>query len=268
MKSRLVHENETTLYTVCVIISILIYVSLIVSIIGIVYILIGLAVALLLHGLMVAGIRSSGVKLTERQFPIVYEKVQQLSSSMGLKNAPDVFIVQSGGILNAFATRFFGRSFVVLYSDIFELIEQGNDEELTFVIAHELAHLQRKHVSKQMLIFPAMWIPFLGNAYSRACEYTCDRIATAYTGNANAAIRALTVLAVGKQLFNRINIPDYLEESRRERGFFIAWYELLSTHPPLPKRITEIWQFHAHPQLFGYETSRFEAMEPPSSITL
>jgi len=270
MNPRLVHEKETTLYTICLIISILIYVSLIFSIIGIFYIAIGYIGALILHGLMVAGIRSSGVKLSERQFPVVYDKVRELSANMGIMKMPDVFILQSDGILNAFATRFFGRNFVVLYSDIFELIEQGNDEELSFVIAHELAHIQRKHITKQMLVLPAMWIPFLGKAYSRACEYTCDRMATAYIGNANAAIRALTVFAVGKQLFNRVNVPEYLDESRRERGFFVVWYELMSTHPPLPKRIIEIWEFHSHPQMFGYESNRFEASDPwpPTTISM
>ncbi|WP_028551343.1 M48 family metallopeptidase [Paenibacillus sp. UNC451MF] len=266
MNPRLVHENETTLFIVSACISVLIYLSLIFSVIGIPYLLIGLVVSLLLHGLMLASIRSSGVKLSERQFPLVHERVHSLCSQMGITKVPDVFVVQSGGILNAFAARFLGRNFVILYSDIFELIEQGNDEELTFVIAHELAHIQRKHMTKHMLIWPAMWIPFLGNAYSRACEYTCDRMATAYTGNANAAVRALTVLAIGKQLFTRVNISEYLEQSARERGFFIAWFELLSTHPPLPKRINEIGRFHAHPYLFGYNSNQFESVEGTSAL--
>lgn len=266
MNPRLVHENETSLFIVCLVISVMIYLSLLVSIIGIPYLLIGLLITLALHGLMLAGIRSSGVKLTERQFPLVYERVHHLCGQMGITKIPDVFVVQSGGILNAFAAKFLGRHFVILYSDIFELIEQGHDEELTFVIAHELAHIQRNHMTKHMLIWPAMWIPFLGNAYSRACEYTCDRIATAYTGNANAAVRALSILAIGKQLFTRVNINEYVEQSAKERGFFIGWYELLSTHPPLPQRIFEVGRFHAHPHLFGYETPQFEAAERTTAM--
>ncbi|WP_079911148.1 M48 family metallopeptidase [Paenibacillus sp. 32352] len=266
MNPRLVHENETALFIICVCVSVFIYLSLIFSMIGIPYLIIGLIVSLILHGLLVAGIRSSGVKLSPNQFPVVHEKVQELCRQMGIAKVPDVFVVQSGGVLNAFATRFLGRNFVILYSDIFELIEQGNDEELTFVIAHELAHIQRKHINKHMLIWPAMWVPFLGKAYSRSCEFTCDRIATAYTGNANAAVRALTILAIGKQLFNRVNINEYVEQGARERGFFIAWYELMSTHPPLPKRINEIGRFHAHPYLYGYQSQRFETEEQPTAL--
>ncbi|NOU92077.1 M48 family metalloprotease [Paenibacillus sp. LMG 31456] len=258
MNKKLVHEDEQTWYIVCLVTSILIYLSLIFSIIGIIYIAIGLVAALVMHGLMVAGVRSSGVKLSERQFPQIYERVQALCQEMGIAQVPDVYIIQSGGVLNAFATRFSGRNFVVLYSDIVELIEQGNEEELTFVIAHELAHIQRRHVSKFVLVFPAMWIPFIGKAYSRACEFTCDRIATAYTGNAEAAVNALTILAAGKQLYRRVNINEFLDQSYQERGLFIAWYELISTHPPLPKRISEVLRFHSQPQLFGYDSPGFE----------
>ncbi|MEK3914223.1 M48 family metallopeptidase [Paenibacillus sp. FSL H7-0331] len=259
MNSRLVHEHETTWYVLSLVISLICYIVLIVSLVGIIYIVIGVIVTLILHGLMIAEIRSSGVKLTERQFPEVYWQVQELSKQMGIVQVPDVFIIQSGGVLNAFATRFFGRNFVVLYSEIFELIEQGNEEELSFVLAHELAHIQRKHMTKHLLILPALWIPFLGNAYYRSCEFTCDRIATAYIGDAQTAIRGLMILAVGKKLFPLINIPDYLEQSSKERGFFIWWHRLLSTHPPLPNRIDEILRFQAHPKLFGYDSIRFEA---------
>ncbi|MDF2959817.1 MAG: peptidase [Paenibacillus sp.] len=258
MNNRLVHEDEQTWYTVCLVSSILIYLSLIFSIIGIVYIGVGLLAALIMHGLMIAGIRSSGVKLSERQFPQICERVQTLCREMGIVEMPDVYIVQSGGVLNAFATRFFGRNFVVLYSDIFELIEQGNEDELTFVIAHELAHIQRKHVTKQLLVFPALWIPFIGKAYSRSCEFTCDRIAMAYTGHPEAAVNALAILAVGKQLFRKVDIREYLDQSSRERGFFIVWYELMATHPPLPKRIAELMRFHS---MFGYASPGFQSAD-------
>jgi len=259
MNNRLAHEDEQTWYIVCLISSIIIYLSLIFSIIGIFYIIIGLVAALIMHGLMVAGIRGNGVKLSERQFPQIYERVQALSNQMGIEQVPDVYIVQSGGVLNAFATRFFGRNFVVLYSDIFELVNQGNEDELSFVIAHELAHIQRKHISKQLLLFPALWIPFIGKAYSRSCEYTCDRIALAYTDNIRTAIHALAVLAVGKQLFQQVNIQDYLDQSYRERGFFIGWYELMATHPSLPKRMAELIKLQSH--VFEYDSMRFEARD-------
>jgi hypothetical protein len=96
---------------------------------------------------------------------------------------------------------------------------------------------------KQMFILPATLIPALGKAYSRCCEYTCDRYAANYTNNIEAAMNGLTILAVGKKLFRRVNRNEYLMQGSKEKGLFIRLAEKSSTHPSLPKRIEEIQQF-------------------------
>ncbi|KIL36041.1 peptidase M48 [Cohnella kolymensis] len=238
--------------------SIGIYFSLIMSIVGIPYLIIGLLVSFFLHGLMIGHIRSNGVKLSPQQFATVYGKMRELCALMDIKKVPDVYVLQSDGMLNAFATRFFGRNMVVLYSNLFELIETGEEEELTYVLAHELAHIKRNHMSKNLLILPAMWVPFIGKAYSRGCEYTCDRIAAVFTGNANAAIRGLTILAIGRTLHKRLNVPEYVAESAKEGGFFVWLSQVTSTHPPLPQRIVKIEHLQSYPENYGYRTTSFE----------
>jgi Zn-dependent protease with chaperone function len=250
MEERLVHDNEKTYYTLCLIISILIYLGLFLSIIGIFYIVIGVIVTLFLHGISIGHIRNNGVKLTERQFPEIYSRARKIALNMGVQNVPDIFILQSGGILNAFATNFLGRNFIVLYSDIVEISKDSHDEELDFIISHELAHIKRKHVTKQLFILPALWVPFLGNAYSRACEYTCDRMAASYTQNSVSAINGLAILAVGKRLFVDMDIIEYVQTAKTESGFFIWLSQALSTHPPLPKRIAEIQHFDTMLEFF------------------
>jgi Zn-dependent protease with chaperone function len=255
---RLIHDDERTFFVLSVIVSVFAYLFLIFSIIGIFYIVVGILFTFFLHGIMIGYIRANGVKLTKNQFPSVHKKVQELCELMNIDNIPDVFVLQSDGMLNAFAARFFGRNFVVLYSNLFELIETGEEEELTYVLAHELAHIQRKHMTKSLLLLPALWTPFLGKAYSRGCEYTCDRIAAAYTGNAAAAIRGLTILAIGRVLYKQVNISEYLTESSREGGFFVWLSQIISTHPPLPKRIISIEHMDLYPQVYGYSSSSFE----------
>lgn len=242
-QGQLVHRREKLYFIFAVMISALIYLLLAVTIVGLIYAALFMAFSLFFHYLYMGQIRSNGIRITPDQFPTVYEKIVEISKRMGLESIPDVFIMESGGVLNAFATRFFGRNMVVLYSEIVELIEVGGDEELSFVIAHELAHLKRRHIGKQLLIFPVMFIPFVGEAYSRVCEYTCDRFAAYFTGNTEAAKNGLTILAVGKILYKRVNRAIYLEESAKEKGFFVWLSELVSTHPPLPKRIREIQVF-------------------------
>lgn len=239
-------SRETIYFILSVIFSIAVYVLAAVSIIGIGIALIIFAILLLTNALMLGSIRGNGIRIHEGQFPDVYERVQVLSKEMGLKKVPDVFIIQSEGALNAFATRFFGRDMVVLYSEVFELAREQGNAELDFIIAHELAHVKRRHVWKNLLIAPAGFIPFLAQAYSRSCEYTCDRHAAYTIQDPAAAKRALTLLGVGKVLYNEVNEEAYREQIKTESNAFVWFSEVSSTHPRLPKRIQAINEFSRH----------------------
>ncbi|MBT2683432.1 ankyrin repeat domain-containing protein [Bacillus sp. ISL-37] len=242
-EKNLVHKNENKYFWIVLSISIASYIFCALSIVGIFIIAAFLMTSLLLHALMIGQIRLNAVKIGRNQFPLIHSTVEDLCVKMGIKRTPDIYVLQSGGIMNAFATRFFGRNMIVVYSEIFDLIEQNADDELQFVLAHELAHIKRNHLGKMMFILPSMWIPGIAEMYLRACEYTCDRYAAFYTGNPAAAKNGLTMLAIGKLLFRSVNKTEYLEQINQEKGFVIWLAEILSTHPPLPKRINEISAF-------------------------
>jgi hypothetical protein len=59
------------------------------------------------------------------------------------------------------------------------LIEATNDEQVRFVISHELAHRAAGYLNPWtgVLRMPSRVVPFLHPAYSRAREYTAERIA-------------------------------------------------------------------------------------------
>ncbi|MCF6138279.1 M48 family metallopeptidase [Pseudalkalibacillus berkeleyi] len=241
--NELIHKNEKKYFLLVLFISISAYIFLAISIIGILIALLLVGLSLFFHTIMIGQIRTNAVKLSEKQFPLVYQMSKELSERMGIPNVPDIYVMESSGALNAFATRFFGKNMIVLYSEIFDLIEKEANDELNFIIAHELAHIKRNHISKYLFILPAMWIPAVAELYLRACEYTCDRMATFYTGNTQAATNSLTILAIGKTFYKQVNHEAYLEQLKTEKGFFVWLSEMLSTHPPLPKRIHEIQKF-------------------------
>ena len=85
-----------------------------------------------------------------------------------------------------------------------------------------------------------MVVPFLGEAYLRACEYTCDRYAAYYVGNLEASKEALVMLAIGKKLSGKVNQEAFVEQINEEQGFFAWVSEKLSSHPDLPKRINAL----------------------------
>jgi len=258
LPEELIHKNENKYFWFVLIISIITYIGLAMSIVGLFILLAFLLISFFLSALMIGNIRSNAVRLSAEQFPEVYKLTQELCEKMEIVKVPDIYVMQSGGMLNAFATRFFGRNMVVIYAEIFELINTKQEEELNFVLAHELAHIKRNHLSKQIFILPAMWIPGIAELYLRSCEYTCDRYAAYYTGNAKAAQNSLTMLAIGKHLYLHVNKEEYMKQLNDEKGFLVWLSEVLSTHPPLPKRINEIGMFFTNSRKGLIERNKFK----------
>ncbi|WP_163101176.1 M48 family metallopeptidase [Peribacillus alkalitolerans] len=271
LKNTLVHEKENIYFALAALFSIVTYIFLAVSIIGIVIIAVLFLFSYFVHALNLAYIRRNGVRVSENQFSHIYERANVLSQEMGLDKTPFIYVMESSGILNAFATRFFGKNMVVLYSDLFDLIEDEGEEEVLFVLAHELAHLKRKHVLTHMLLLPAMWVPFLSEAYLRACEYTCDRYAAFYTNNLESSLNALAIFAIGERLFKKVDKEAYIRQLQEERGFFAWLSEKLSTHPHLPKRMNalNVWAGVGEQPLFKEKKSHmFMAFVVYVSFTL
>lgn len=233
-----VHPKETAYYTICLVISILLYILAVVTIVGISYILMGALAFLFMHGMLIGSLKGNGVKISEQQFPHIHQTALKLSKEMGMPKLPDLYLLQSGGMLNAFATRFLGRDFVVIYSDVLELAYEQGEDAVNFILCHELAHVQRKHLSRRALLMPSTIVPFLGTAYSRACEYTCDMIAGYYVPN--GYLSGLMILASGKRLYTRVNVEAYLHQTQTETGFWVWFAEINATHPNLPKRISRL----------------------------
>lgn len=239
----LMSNREMPYFVISLIFSVLLYILAFLSLFGIAILLVLFAFLLYANMIMLGSIRGNGVRISERQFPDIYERVVSLSTEMGLKKVPDVFVIHSEGAFNAFATRFLGRNMVVIYSEVFELARERGEAELDFIIAHELSHVKRRHVWKNILIMPAQFIPFLSQAYSRSCEYTCDREAAYYIQNGEAAKRALTILGVGKQLYTEVNEDAFLEQIHTESNVAVWLSEVLSSHPLLPKRVQAVGNF-------------------------
>ena len=190
------------------------------------------------HGHMVGHLRGNGIRVTEQQFPAIHRLVLRHAAALGLNPPPPVYVVQAGGVLNAFAMRFFSREFVVLYSDVVALATDRGEDALGFVVGHELAHIRRGHLKHRWLKFPAYLVPYLGKAYSRACEYTCDRFSA--ESQPDGAISGLLVLAAGTSLYRDVDVRMFADQSETESGFWVNRAEIASTHPRLPKRVAAL----------------------------
>ncbi len=184
---------------------------------------------------LVGYLRGNAIKVTQKQFPDIYAIVVSQAERLGMSRVPEVYIYQSGGLLNAYVTRFFGTNYLVIYSDILAAAYEQNMKVVEFIIGHEMGHIKRKHVIKRLLLLPAALVPFLGPAYSRACEYTCDSIGNALCPEGSH--EGMLLLAGGKSLFKKINVPAYLDQIYSEEGFTTWLAERFASHPNLTKRI-------------------------------
>ncbi|MGB9939298.1 M48 family metallopeptidase [Methanosarcina sp.] len=248
------HPAEIPLFIVCLLISIFIYVTLMTVPIlypeelGPEYILVvpaAIAFLSFVSGQTYGGMMANAIKLSEKQFPELYEIIKRLSFELNLREVPDAFLIQEGGLINAFATRlYFRRNYVVFYADVVEVAyREGDFDSLEFIVAHELAHIKAGHVTLlyNLSIFPIAFVPVLKNllwtALSRAREYTSDRIAIRL---APSGKKGLIVLSAGEHLYKAVNYEEYLETARTPEGFWIWSTNLLSTHPALVRRVRAV----------------------------
>jgi Zn-dependent protease with chaperone function len=232
-------SKEKRLFNVAFGISALAWIALVVSIIGIAYgIMIGLFLYIA-HAMMISYIKGHAIRLSPDQFPGIYGRVKEAAQKLGLAKTPEVYIMQAGGALNAFATKLTGRNFVVIYSDLLEACgEEG--KELDMIIGHEVGHLALGHLKWLWFLIPARVVPLLGAAYSRACEYSCDLCGFVMVGDVQAASRGLAVLAAGGKYGKTANIDCYVDQADESGCFWPSVYELNATHPYLPKRIAAL----------------------------
>lgn len=262
----LIHPKEKIYFGICVVVSLVIYVVLAGTILGggqaagtvLLYLVIGIIVYFLLHGLHLGHVRGNGVRVSDRQFPELNAMAEQHSRRLGMDETPAIFVLQSGGVLNAFATRFLGRDFVILYSDVLALASQKGGKAVSFVVGHELGHVRRKHMTRRALLYPAMIFPFLGSAYSRACEYTCDRFGNAL--DPEGGVDGLLVLAAGRDLYTQVSSAEYGRQCETERGFFVRFAEILSTHPNLTKRVAALDTVRQRQMVSTVTSRRSEAL--------
>lgn len=243
---QLINPRERFYYAAMVVVSLLAYGGLIFAGLSnpevatsiIAYALMFALLALFAQGLALGRIRGNAVRVSAKQFPLLHRMAAEQSRRLGLKDVPSVYVVESGGLLNAFATRFLGRDFVIVYSDVFELALAQGEAAVGFIMGHELAHIWRGHLKHRWLTVPGRFVPYLGAAYSRACEYTCDRIGAFC--QPEGAISGLLALAAGKQLHAHVDVKEYAAQAETERDFWTKRVELMSTHPLLPKRVAAL----------------------------
>ena len=237
----LVYKHEGPLFAIHVLIASIFWLLLILGTVGIAlfYLLFIFIGYLFAHSALIAWIRGNGVRITAQQFPDLYKRYLHCCTTLGMKDMPEAYLLNGQGTLNAFATKFLGRYFVVLYSNVVDAM-MDKPEAINFYMGHELAHIHRKHLSWGPFIWPASILPLIGAGYSRAREYTCDAFGRACCSDAAPAVQGLVALAAGEKRWAVLNVPAYLEQARDTGGFWMSFHELIADYPWIVKRAARI----------------------------
>lgn len=233
-----VYPNEGRLRAIALAISLVFWVLLIVGTLGIglLYLLAAYVFYLFAQSAFISHIRGHAVLVGSTQMPDLHARVERCRKLLQCDSVPDVYLLHGNGVFNAFATRFLGRNFLVLLSDVVDALDERPDS-IDFYIGHELGHIRQKHLSWGVILAPALFLPWLGAAYSRAREYTCDRHGLACCADPEDALRGVAALAAGRERWRTMEMADYAAQSRMSGGFWMSFHELVGDYPWLTKRV-------------------------------
>ena len=207
---------------------------------------------------------ASAVKVTEKQCPDLYAKLQIACTTLGV-DMPELFVQQSP-IPNAF-TGGVKRPVIVLYS---ALLERLTDEEVLAVVSHEVGHIHAEHV---LYLTAARLIELAANAailaaplailikqlmsltmryallaWARRAELSCDRAALLVTQDQHVVGRTMMKLA-GGTFASKVDYELFLEQGRDfqknydEKALDRFWADIITaglSHPFPVWRVSEV----------------------------
>ncbi len=192
----------------------------------------------------------SAVKVTDQQYPRVYEAAKVAGAALRVR-VPPVFAAPSSSIkVKVLGTEDAPHLIVNL-----DLAEKLDDTELVAAIAHELAHVQNGHILyatalhylTNQAVFFVRWViqPAIMTlqAWSRRAEVTCDRAALLAVKDLDKVLAAMVKLELGLEKGSAFNAAEYLKSVPDVKKGVGRFAEMFRSHPYVPKRVQALKLF-------------------------
>jgi len=205
----------------------------------------------------------SHLRVNADNFPDVFDKLRAAADLLDAPKVPELYIA-AGGDINAF-TSGTERTLIVLNAGAIDLL---SDDELFFVIAHEIGHIKSSHVLYYQM---AEFLPVVGEIvgaatfglgelfsaglqmallnWKRTSEFTADRAGLLGCQDVNVAITALMKLSgLPQKFYATINPEDFIAQARdftsldsEKLNWFAKWLSTMGqTHPWTVLRASEL----------------------------
>lgn len=220
---------------------------------------------------------ASSIVIDQRSFSDLYKVLTHCANTLGIP-IPHAVAKNDPTFFNAYTAGTDEYAFIHISAGLCQFY---TPEEACFVIGHECGHIAAGHMTYHTLaglltsaasarlgliaeiLQKSAAIPLM--AWSRRSEITADRAGLLCCGDIATAERALLRLVTGIADVNRVDIDNYLRQSREVRKYhhLAEWREFFDSHPEIPKRIEAIRLF-ANSQLY-YSLS---GKPKPTGLTL
>ncbi len=237
---KLIHFNEKFLSILVILISATFWACLIVFTLwlGLIYLIWVFLISFFIHAKAIYFIKGNWIKVSEKQFPKLFQIKTELEVKMLIDEKVDMYIIEKENIFQTISQVFLSRNFIIIPAKLIDYA-WNNIENLKFTIANQLAHIKRWHIQTRFFISPALFVPFLWNAYLKACEYTADNFATYYGYNQDYK-KAIQDMALAYTWWKKINPDEYIKQASEVQWLLWAFYEAKSSKPYLSKRAYNI----------------------------
>ena len=188
-----------------------------------------------------ASIRGTAVQLSRTQFADLYASVDDFAATLAVRPAPDVYLSNGNGALNAFAAQSgWTNNYVVLSNELFANLRNNNREGTRFILGHELGHIRLHHVALwySLVLCYSGLIPILSPTLSRLREYSCDRNGAALEPKGELG---LILLTAGRYAADYVQADELVDQGHHLGGFWVEIAQLPRSHPWTVRRI---WRLH------------------------
>lgn len=193
-------------------------------------------------------------RITPKSAPVLSEMLQ--IATIRLQPGEIEAFVAPGRILNAYTFGLSSPKVVVLYAPLLKIMDE---EELTFIIGHELGHVALGHTWLNSLVGGLAGIPSpMGAAallsmaflsWNRACEFSADRAGLLACGKPEKAITALVKLVAGPKALSQEGLAAaYRQIDAEDDTWLGSLNEAFGTHPMLIRRIQELRKYASSKQ--------------------
>ena len=182
-------------------------------------------------------IQVHGCTVSSKQYPQIYEAMQDVQERFNFQKECQIIIVPSGEF-NAMSISFAKKHVIILLSEVVESLVES-PEQMRFLLAHELCHIGLSYSFKDKIFL------YSTPGFKQGRELTCDNAGLVAADSLEHGKAVLKKLCVGKKLYKYINESELVQDSKRIFKGLTGWFvKQYLTHPPVGTRMLNLVEFY------------------------